>query len=247
MHGESEGEPELQEIIGESPVLKSVLRQAIEAAKSDSIVLITGEVGTGKELIARAIHRMGSRRTQSFVKIDCTNVPPHQLEAALFGPDRGRFEAANRGTLLISHVENAARELHARLLKVFEQKEFEHPQSEITVPVDVRLIATSSTNGQRAEDSWLRTGLSPEFKLSVINMPTLRERPSDIPLLASHFVRKWARLMKKPIDAISPDTMNTLIEYRWPANIRELEMVIERAVSSSKNADLHPELPNSTD
>ena len=151
MHGESEGGSELQEIIGESPVLKSVLRQAIEAAKSDSIVLITGEVGTGKELIARAIHRMGSRRTQSFVKIDCTNVPPAQLEAALLGPDRGRLERANLGTLLLSHVENVSQELHPRLLRAFEQKFLEHPQSEMTVPVDARLIATSSANGQMIE------------------------------------------------------------------------------------------------
>jgi formate hydrogenlyase transcriptional activator len=169
------------------------------------------------------------------------------LEAALFGPGKSRLEAANRGTLLLSHVENVSQELHPRLLRAFEQKEFEHPRSEITVPVDARLIATSSVNGQRAEDSWLRKGLSPEFKLSVINMPALRERPSDIPLLASHFVRKWARLMKKTIDVISPGTMNTLVEYGWPANIRELEMVIERAVSSSKNADLHPEVPRSAD
>ncbi len=244
MHGESEGGSELQEIIGESPVLKSVLRQAIEAAKSDSIVLITGEVGTGKELIARAIHRMGSRRTQSFVKIDCTNVPPAQLEAAFLGPDRGRLERANLGTLLLSHVENVSQELHPRLLRAFEQNFLEHPQSEMTVPIDARLIATSSPNGQMI-DSWFREGLSPEFKLSVINMPALRERASDIPLLASHFVRKWSRLMKKTIDVISPSTMNTLVGYRWPANVRELEMVIERAVGSSKNADLHLELPNS--
>jgi formate hydrogenlyase transcriptional activator len=245
MHGESERETELREIIGESPVFKSVLRQAIEAAKNDSIVLLTGEAGTGKELMARAIHRMGSRRTQSFVKIDCSDVPPAQLEAALFGPDKSRLKAANRGTLLLSHVANVSPELYPRLLRALEQKQFEHSRGETAVPIDVRLIATSSDNGQRIEDSWLRKGLSPEFKLSVINIPALRERPGDIPLLAQHFVRKWARLMKKTIDAISPEAMNSLIEYRWPGNIRELEMVIERAVSSSKNADLHPELPSS--
>jgi DNA-binding NtrC family response regulator len=247
MPGESD-DPALPEIIGESPVLQSVLRQALSAAKGDSVVLVSGEKRTGKELIARAIHRMGSRRSQSLVKVDCSKLAPAQLEAALFGPDSGRIKAAHRGTLLLSHVESVARELQLRLLSALEQKEHERPAG-ATATIDTRLMLTVSDTEQRLEDFWLRENLSPDLNLSIINIkiPALRDRRADIPLLAWHFVRKWARLMNKPVEVISDATMNLLMSYSWPANIRELESVIERAVRSSKNADLQPELPNSGD
>jgi len=246
MRGDPEKEPALQEIIGESPVFQGVLRQALNAAKSDSAVLISGEAGTGKELIARAIHRMSGRHTQGFVKVDCSKAASAQLEAALFGQGRGRIEAARHGTLLLSHVESTTRELQPWLLNALEQKEFGRPGS-TSAAIDARLIVTVSDTGQRLEDSWLRESLPPDFDLSIVKIPALRERPTDIPLLAGHFARKWARLMNKPVAVIAPGTMNLLINYSWPANIRELESIIERAVRSSKSADLQLDLPSSAD
>ncbi len=242
MSGESEREPALQEVVGESPVFLGVLQQAASATKSDSVVLITGEAGTGKELIARAIHRTGRRHTQSFVKVDCSKLAPAQLEAALFALDRGRIEAARQGTLLLSHVERVTRELQPRLLSALEQKDLKRSEG-ARVTIEARFIITFSDAKQ--SNSWLREKLSPDFNLSVINVPALRDRQADIPLLASHFVRKWSRLMNKPIHIISPANMNLLTSYSWPANIRELESVIERAVRSSNNGDLRLDLPDS--
>jgi DNA-binding NtrC family response regulator len=238
-----ETESELHEIVGDGPVLKSLLRQAIDAAKSNSTVLIIGEPGTGKELIARAIHRTGKRRNQGFIQIDCSNITPAQLEAALFGLERGRLEAASHGTLLLKHIENVSRELLTRLLRAVEQSGSDRPRSITAVPVDVRLIATASDLGHSFEDSRLREGLSPEFDLSTIRVPALRERREDIPLLAWHYVRKWARLMNKSVDAISPGTMKSLMNYSWPDNVRELDNVIERSVRSTESTELRFETP----
>lgn len=237
MQRQVDGAARLDEFVGESPAAKNLLRQARNAAKNDSLVLITGEKGTGKELIARAIHRMGKRHTQGFIKIDCSGAPA-QLQAALFGHDRSRIEAANQGTLLLEHIENVSPELQSRLLRMFAQREFESPRSMTVAQIDLRFIATMSDIGQGIEDSWLRTGLSPEFNLMSIRVPALRERRSDIPLLAWHFVRKWARWMDKSIDVISPDTMTSLMNYSWPNNVRELDNVIERSVRSTESSEL---------
>lgn len=245
MQGETERKSVVQEIVGESRALRSALRQAISAAKSDSVVLIIGEPGTGKELMARAIHRMGNRRTQSFAKLDCANVAPAELEAALFGHDWGRIQAANHGTLLLNHIDKVSRELQPRLLRALKLSGSESQRSTPNASIDVRLIATMSAIGKSIEDLWLRKSLPPEFDLTTINVPALRERRSDIPLLARHFVSKWARLMNKSVDVISPGTVKALMNYSWPGNVRELEIVIERAVRSSEKADLQLDLPSS--
>ncbi|MGA9813110.1 MAG: sigma 54-interacting transcriptional regulator [Terriglobales bacterium] len=233
-----DGTARLDEFVGESPAAKSLLRQARNAAKSDSLVLITGEKGTGKEMIARVIHRMGKRHTQGFINLDCSDVGPAKLQAALFRHDRSRIEAANQGTLLLEHIENVSPELRSRLLRMFAQSESESLRSTTVAQIDLRLIATMSDIGRGIEDSWLRTGLSPEFKVMSIRVPALRERRSDIPLLAWHFVRKWARWMDKSIEVISPDTMKSLLNYSWPNNIRELDNVIERSVRSTEGSEL---------
>jgi DNA-binding NtrC family response regulator len=228
---------ELSEIIGESPELKSVLSQAINAAKSDAVVVITGESGTGKELIARAIHHTSSRRLQSFIKLDCSSITPAQLDAALFGPDKNRLEAANLGTLLLKRVESVSQDLQSKLLRVLEEKKFEIPRG-TTVPINARLITTMSDIGQKAEDSWLCTTLSSKLSPCIIRVPALRERQSDIPLLAWYFVKMWTRRMNKSIDVISPETMKSFVNYSWPDNVRELDNFIERSVRSTKDAEL---------
>ena len=244
MPKETERVLELQEIVCDSQAFKKVLRQAMNAAKkSESIVLIAGEPGTGKELFARAIHRMGNRRTQSFIKLNCSSLAPAQLEEALFGYGRGRLEKANQGTLLLTHIENISRKLQIRLLRVFVEKGFQSPRSSTIIPVDVRLIATTSDTGGRIEDSWLYKGLFHEFNVSTIMLPALRERRRDIPRLAWHFIAKWSRVMNKSIDVISPETMKALMNYHWPNNVRELDTVIERAVGSTDGTELRADIP----
>jgi formate hydrogenlyase transcriptional activator len=243
MRSEIEAQYELDEIVGESAVLKSVLWQARIAAKSDSAVLLTGERGTGKELIARAIHRMGNRRRQSFVKVDCSSVPPARLEAVLFGHDRGRLEAANLGTLLLKRVESISEDFEPKFLQVFEQKEFRRPGNPAIIAADARLIATLSDGGHRVEDSWLFRNVSPRLNLAIIRVPALRERRGDIPLLAWYFLRKWARRANKLIDVISPHTMKLLVNYSWPDNVGELDNLIERSVRSSEGPELSSETP----
>lgn len=241
MQTDHEGESAFREVVGEHPALKRVIRHAREVAESGSTALIAGEAGTGKELIARAIHRMGHRRRQSFVKIDCSSVAPARLEAALFGHNRGCLESANLGTLLLKSVESIPQDLQPKLLQVFEQKQFERP-GEATILVDVCLIATTSDIRQRVEDSWLYKGLSPRLNVSIIRVPALRERRSDIPLLAWYFVKTWARRMKKSIETISPETMESFVNYRWPNNVKEMEDVIERSVSLTENTELRSDL-----
>jgi len=241
MRGYSEKEPALQEIIGESPIFQSVLRQALNAAKSDSAVLISGEAGTGKELIARAIHRMSSRHSQGFVKVDCSRAASAQVQAVLVQQDR--LEAARHGTLLLSHVESITRELQPWLLNALQRKQSGRLES-ASAAIDTRLMVTVTGTGQTLENSWFRESLPADFDLSIIKIPALRDRSTDIPLLVGHFTRKWARLMNKPVNAIAPGTMNLLINHSWSANIRELESIIERAVRSSKSAELQPELPS---
>lgn len=221
---------ELNEIVGESSMLKRVLWQARDAAKTDADVLIVGETGSGKELIARAIHRMGNRRGQSFIKVDCSIVSYHQLETELFAIEGGRLEAANRGTFLLKDAESVSKGLQPELLQVFEQKKLARPQNATTISIDARLIATVTSVGKRVEDFWLQKGLSPHLSLLAIRVPALRERQDDIPLLAQYFLKKWARRMNKSVDTVSADTMTALVNYSWPHNIRELENVIEQSL-----------------
>jgi len=238
-----QGELQLREIVGETSALKSTLWEAIGAAQNDTPVLITGETGSGKDLIARAIHRLSGRWTQSFIKIECAGVATAPLEASLFSRHQGRLEAANLGVLLLKHVESIPQDLQLQLLQVFEQRKFERPGEATPVLVDARLIATLSEIGQRVEDFWLCKSVSTKWNPLVIQVPALRERSSDIPLLASYFARKWARRVNKSIDAISTDTMKSLINYDWPGNVRELENVIERSVRLSDGPELRFKIP----
>jgi formate hydrogenlyase transcriptional activator len=237
MPRETVGKPELQEIVGQSRGLESVLRQATNEAKRDSIVLISGEIGTGKELLARAIHRMSDRRTQSFIKLDCSILPPAQLEEALFGYGRGRLEVASQGTLILKHVDKIPREFHTRLPGISVKDGLESPRRRTTIPVDVRLIATTS------DTSWLHESLFHELNVSTIRVSALRERRVDIPLLVWYFIKKWSRVTNKSIDVISHKTMKALMKYNWPRNIRELEAVMERAVRSTQGTEIGSEIP----
>jgi DNA-binding NtrC family response regulator len=244
MQSETPNKFEINEIVGESSMFKSVLRQAIDAAQREAAVLIVGEAGSGKELIARAIHRLGSRRGQSFIKVDCAVLGSAQLEAVLFETTRGRIEAANHGTFLLKHAESVSQKLQPKLLQVVGQKRLQRSQERTTVVVDTRLIATVTDAGQKIEDLWLYQGLSPQINLSVIRVPPLRERSGDIPLLAEFFLRKWRRRVNKSVNTIPAGTMAALVNYTWPDNIRQLENVIERSVVSAEGHELHFEIPN---
>jgi DNA-binding NtrC family response regulator len=236
MGNEIEGGGELHEIVGESPELKAVLSAAMNAAKNEAVLLLTGERGTGKELVARAIHRLGKRRRLSFIKLDCASVAPDRWDA-VFEDYQDRLKSTYSGTLLLKGVESISRELQTRFLRALEQKEMGRPGSPASTAIEARLIATMSEVGGRVRDCWLYQSLYPE-KLLLIRLPALRERRSDIPLLAWYFVREWARRLHKSIDVISPATMKLLVDYSWPDNVRELENAIERSVRSTEGSEL---------
>src|SRR5213083_317182 len=231
-----------EEIIGDSPALKRVLHQLETVAPTDSAVLILGETGTGKELIARAIHDLSSRRERTFVKVNCAAIPTGLLESEMFGHERGaftgaiaqrigRFELADRGTLFLDEVGDIPLELQPKLLRVLQEQEFERLGSTRTKRVDVRVVAATNRNleemvaaGTFRNDLYYRVNVFP------ITVPALRERAEDIPALVRYFVQKFARRMKKGIETIPADAMAALCRYAWPGNVRELENAIERAV-----------------
>jgi formate hydrogenlyase transcriptional activator len=229
-------------IIGQSSALRKVLQMVELVAPGDSTVLLLGETGTGKELIARAIHNCSSRRDQSFAKINCAAIPSGLLESELFGHERGAFtgaitqkvgrlELADRGSLFLDEIGDIALELQPKLLRVLQEREFERLGSARTKKVDVRVIAATHCDleGMILEKQF-RSDLYYRLNVVPISIPALRERPEDIPLLVLHFVRHFAARMGKTIDRIPPDTMHALRHYPWPGNIRELENVIQRAV-----------------
>lgn len=231
-----------EEIVGRSAALTAVLRQVETVAPSDSTVLIFGETGTGKELIARAIHNLSSRREKTFVKVNCAAIPTGLLESEMFGHERGaftgaiaqrigRFELADRGTLFLDEVGDIPWELQPKLLRVLQEREFERLGSSRTVRVDVRLVA--ATNGdllRMVEDRQFRADLYYRLNVFPVVVPPLRERVEDIPLLVSYFVQQCAARMKKEIRTIPSEAMEHMVRYPWPGNIRELQNVIERAV-----------------
>ena len=231
-----------EQIIGQSAALKSVLEHVERVAPTDSTVLILGETGTGKELIARAIHNVSPRYGRHFVKLNCAAIPFDLLESELFGHEKGaftgaiaqkngRFDLADKGTLLLDEVGDIPLALQPKLLRVLQEREFERLGSTRTTKVDVRIVAATHRD---LEEMILRDQfrLDLYYRLSVfpIRIPPLRERPDDIPLLAWHFLRQFARQMNKTIDAISPETMEMLVGHSWPGNVRELQNVIERSV-----------------
>ena len=247
---EEEIRTEFGEIVGESPALKSALHLVSVVAPTDSSVMIQGETGTGKELIARAIHNLSGRRERAFVKLNCAAIPLGLLESELFGHEKGaftgaiaqktgRFELAHKGTLFLDEVGDIPPELQAKLLRVLQEQEFERLGSNRTHKVDVRLIAATHRDlTMMVKQMTFREDLYYRLKVFPINVPPLRQRTEDIPKLVQHFTEFYARRMNKRIDTIPSETMDALVRYRWPGNVRELQNFIERAVILSPHTVL---------
>jgi formate hydrogenlyase transcriptional activator len=235
-------EPIFDGIIGRSKALCAVLREIRMVAPTDSTVLIYGETGTGKELIARAIHELSSRCKNAFVKLNCAAIPTGLLESEVFGHERGaftgaigqrigRFEVANHGTAFLDEIGEIPLELQPKLLRVLQEREFERLGSSRTLRTDARLIAATNRNlAAMVEEQKFRSDLFYRLNVFPVRVPPLRERREDVPLLVWHFARQFAERMKRHYESISPETMRALCEYDWPGNIRELQNLIERAV-----------------
>ncbi len=247
---EQEIRSEFGSIIGESAALKETLNLASVVAPTDSTVLIQGETGTGKELIARAIHESSSRKDRAFVKLNCAAIPLGLLESELFGHEKGaftgaiaqkagRFELADKGTLFLDEVGDIPLELQAKLLRVLQEQEFERLGSNRTHKVDVRLIAATHRNlASMVKQGTFREDLYYRLKVFPVNLPALRQRAGDIPTLVRHFAALYARRMNKTIEQIPAETLEALVRYRWPGNVRELQNFIERAVILSPHSVL---------
>ena len=231
-----------EEIIGESPGLKRVLKQVESVGPTNATVLILGETGTGKELVARAIHDLSPRRDRTFVKLNCAAIPTGLLESELFGHEKGaytgaisqkigRLELAHQGTLFLDEVGDIPLELQPKLLRALQEKEFERLGSTRTIPVDVRLLAATNRDLARmVTNREFRSDLYYRLRVFPITVPPLRERVQDIPILVRYFAQKHAERMRRRIEIIPPEAMDALIRWRWPGNVRELENIIERAV-----------------
>ena len=242
-----------QQIVGRSPALEAVLQQVERVAPTTSTVLVQGETGTGKELIAQAIHNLSPRYGRPYVKLNCAAIPFDLLESELFGHERGaftgaiaqkigRFELADKGTLFLDEVGDIPLALQPKLLRVLQEQEFEHLGSTRTKKVDVRIVAATHRNlEEMILERQLRSDLYYRLNVFPISIPPLRERPEDIPLLVQHFANQFANKMNKTIDAVAFETMELLTQYAWPGNIRELQNVIERAVIVYKKGDLSVE------
>jgi formate hydrogenlyase transcriptional activator len=252
---DQEGNPRrFEQIIGKSPALESVLEQVEQVAPTDSTVLIQGETGTGKELIARAVHDSSSRFGRPFIKLNCAAIPFDLLESELFGHERGaftgaiaqkigRFELADKGTLFLDEVGDIPAALQPKLLRVLQEQEFERLGSNRTHHVDVRLVAATNRNlAEMVKRNEFRSDLYYRLNVFPIPLPPLRERREDIPALVSHFVELYGRRMGKQIEHVLPDAMSALSSYQWPGNIRELQNFIERSVIVSSGNVLHPPL-----
>jgi formate hydrogenlyase transcriptional activator len=250
LENEIRAEQNFDEIVGQSAALKRVLQQIEIVAPTDSTVLIQGETGTGKELIARAIHNLSARQSRTFVKVNCAAIPTGLLESELFGHEKGaftgaiaqkigRFELANGGTLFLDEVGDIPLELQSKFLRVLQEQEFERLGSPRTIKVDIRLVAATNRDlTAMVEAKQFRSDLYYRLNVFPILSPPLRERREDIGVLVRHFTDKFARKMNKRIETIPIETMSTLTRYRWPGNIRELENVIERAVILSRGSTL---------
>jgi len=250
LDGEIRSYGPLAEIVGESAVLKQVLDQVATVAASDATVLILGETGTGKELVARAIHRLSRRQQQTFIKVNCAAIPTGLLESELFGHEKGAFtgavarkigrmELANRGTLFLDEVGEIPLELQPKLLRVLQDQEFERLGSTRTIKVNLRLIAATNRDLARSvADREFRNDLFYRLHVFPIRVPPLRERREDIPSLVRYFVRKFAARMNRHVETVPKETMQALMEWSWPGNIRELENLIERSVILSEGGAL---------
>jgi formate hydrogenlyase transcriptional activator len=237
-------------IIGRSGALQHVLEQVELVAPTDSTVLIQGETGTGKELVARHIHQLSGRRTRPFVKLNCAAVPGTLLESELFGHEKGaftdaiaqkpgRFELAQGGTLFLDEIGEIPLELQSKFLRVLQEQEFERLGGTRTIRVDIRLVAATNRDlAAMVADRDFRSDLYYRLNVFPIVVPPLRERPDDIPRLVQHFMAKFAERMNKRIDRVPVETMTALSSYDWPGNVRELEHLIERAVILSSGSEL---------
>ena len=242
------------EIIGHSPAFQSVLSQVQIIAKSDSVTLIQGETGTGKEVIARAIHNQSSRSRGPFVKLNCAAIPGPLLESELFGHERGsftgafqqtkgRFQMADGGTLFLDEIGDLPLELQPKLLRALQEQEFERLGSSQTIRVNVRVVAATNQDlAQLVANKQFRADLFYRLNVIPIDLPPLRDRVQDIPLLVEHFVRRFSARMNKPIELVPEEVMEVLKAHDWPGNIRELQNFIERAVVLSPTEVLRPAL-----
>ena len=252
--GTERSQRRFEQIIGNSSALEAVLEQVERVAPTDSTVLIEGETGTGKELIARAIHNLSSRCGRPFVKLNCAAIPFDLLESELFGHEKGaftgaiaqkigRFEMADKGTLFLDEVGDIPPGLQPKLLRVLQEQEFERLGSTRTHQVDVRLVAATNRDlAAMVKRNEFRSDLYYRLNVFPIPLPPLRARREDIPALVQHFVEVYASRMSKEIDQIPPETMSELTSYAWPGNIRELQNFIERSVILSEGNVLHPPL-----
>jgi len=244
-------EHKFDDIIGDSRALKQVLGQVEIVAPTDATVLILGETGTGKELIARAIHRLSGRNQRTFVKLNCAAIPTGLLESELFGHERGaftgaiaqkvgRFELAHGGTIFLDEVGEIPLDLQSKLLRVLQEQEFERLGSTRTIHVDIRLIAATNRDlATLVQEQRFRSDLYYRLNVFPLNLPPLRERREDIPMLVRYFAQHYATRMKKTIESIPAPTMDALSRYHWPGNIRELENLVERAVILTQGTQLH--------
>jgi formate hydrogenlyase transcriptional activator len=265
LESEIRSELHFEDIVGNSEPLRRVLREIETVAPTDSTVLIYGETGTGKELIARALHNLSSRKSNAFVKLNCAAIPTGLLESELFGHEKGaftgaiaqrvgRFELAHRGTIFLDEIGEIPLELQPKLLRVLQEREFERLGSTRTLRTDARLIAATNRDLRAmVEDQKFRSDLYYRLNVFPVRVPALRERKEDIPLLVRHFVQQFSRRNNRVIDTIPSETMEALVRYHWPGNIRELQNVIERAVIVSKGpvlnvpvAELTPDVSTKT-
>ncbi len=245
---------EFVEIVGRSAAMNRVLGQIELVAPTNATVLILGETGTGKELVARAVHQMSPRRDRPFITLNCAAIPTGLLESELFGYERGaftgaltqkigRFEMANRGTLFLDEVGDIPLDLQPKLLRALQEKAFERLGGTKTIPIDVRLVAATNRNlTQMMGDKLFRSDLYYRLKVFPVITSPLRDHPEDIPVLARHFTQKYAREMGKQIDKIPQDTLQALVKWSWPGNVRELENFIERAVILTQGSSLRAPL-----
>jgi formate hydrogenlyase transcriptional activator len=243
-----------EQVVGESRALKAVFENVERVAPTDSTVLIQGETGTGKELIARAIHKISSRCGRSFIKLNCAAIPFDLLESELFGHEKGaftgaiaqkvgRFEIADKGTLFLDEVGDIPLALQSKLLRVLQEQEFERLGGTRTHQVDVRLVAATNRDlTDMVKRNEFRSDLYYRLNVFPIMLPPLRQRREDIPLLVAHFVDLFGRRMGKQIEHIPAETLSALSLYDWPGNIRELQNFIERSVILSPGAVLRPPL-----
>jgi transcriptional regulator with GAF, ATPase, and Fis domain len=245
---------QFDEIVGDSSELKRVLKQVEDVSATDATVLILGETGTGKELIARAIHRLSPRREHAFVKLNCSAIPAGLLESELFGHEKGAFtgaiaqkigrlELAHQGTFFLDEVGDLPLELQPKILRALQEKEFERVGGTRTIPVDVRLVAATNRDLAKMLTAGLfRSDLYYRLRVFPVTIPPLRERRDDIPLLVRYFVTIHAKRMGRHIETISDETMQSLVRWHWPGNVRELENFIERSVILSQGSVLRAPL-----